>query len=243
MSASHEEQDLRLAEYVLGVLSAEERLALEQQLDTDQALAQRLAAWQERLAPLLNDIPESAPPAFIWARLRDELGLPAGRASRSVEEGLAAESPAGFWNSLALWRWLSAGSLAAVLVLALMLWSPAPPAPGQPALLTATLQLEGGETAFTALLDAEHKRMVVMPVTTLALEGRVAELWLIAGDREPISMGLLPEQGAASMELPDTLLALAQVASVFAVSLEPQGGSPTGQPTGPVVAQGELLTI
>ena len=225
MSASHEEQDLRLAEYVLGVLSAEERQALERQLDGDQALAQQLVAWQERLAPLVNEIPESAPPAFIWARLRDELGLPVERASRSVEERVPAQSPGGFFNSLALWRWLSAGSLAAVLVLALVLWPPTPPAPGQPA------------------LDAEHKRMVVMPVTTLELEGRVAELWLIAGDREPISMGLLPEQGAASMELPDTLLALAQVSSVFAVSLEPQGGSPTGQPTGPVVAQGELLII
>jgi len=243
MSASHEEQDLRLAEYVLGVLSAEERQALERQLDGDQALAQQLVAWQERLAPLVNEIPESAPPAFIWARLRDELGLPVERASRSVEERVPAQSPGGFFNSLALWRWLSAGSLVAVLVLALVLWPPTPPAPGQPALMTATLHLEGGEPAFTALLDAEHKRMVVMPVTTLELEGRVAELWLIAGDREPISMGLLPEQGAASMELPDTLLALAQVSSVFAVSLEPQGGSPTGQPTGPVVAQGELLII
>ena len=31
--------------------------------------------------------------------------------------------------------------------------------------------------------------------------------------------------------------------SVFAISLEPEGGSPTGAPTGPVVAAGGLATI
>jgi anti-sigma-K factor RskA len=31
--------------------------------------------------------------------------------------------------------------------------------------------------------------------------------------------------------------------AVFAISLEPQGGSPTGQPTGPVVAAGDLRDI
>lgn len=239
MSEQQEEQDLRLAEYVLGVLSADERRDLEQRLESDPDYALQLVAWQERLAPLISQVPEATPPAFVWARIRDELGLPAP----AVADTRSTTPPAGFWNSLALWRWLSASSLAAVLVMATMLWNPVSEDSAATPLLAASLQLEGGQTAFTAMLDTEQKRMVVVPVASLELEGRVAELWLIAGDRAPISMGLLPAQGAASMELPDDLLALAQVSSVFAVSLEPQGGSPTGQPSGPVVAQGALATI
>jgi len=30
---------------------------------------------------------------------------------------------------------------------------------------------------------------------------------------------------------------------LFAISLEPHGGSPTGQPTGPVVASGDLRAM
>jgi anti-sigma-K factor RskA len=31
--------------------------------------------------------------------------------------------------------------------------------------------------------------------------------------------------------------------AVLAVSLEPEGGSPTGQPTGPVIANGKLAQL
>jgi len=34
---------------------------------------------------------------------------------------------------------------------------------------------------------------------------------------------------------------VAAAGTVLAVSLEPQGGSPTGQPTGPVLFQGKVL--
>jgi len=53
----------------------------------------------------------------------------------------------------------------------------------------------------------------------------------------------LPADGAVRLPIPDNLRALANANSVFAVSLEPQGGSPTGLPTGPVVAQGVLADI
>ncbi len=44
------------------------------------------------------------------------------------------------------------------------------------------------------------------------------------------------------MSAPVVLL-IATVSAVLAVSLEPQGGSPTGQPTGPVIASGKLTLL
>jgi anti-sigma-K factor RskA len=74
--------------------------------------------------------------------------------------------------------------------------------------------------------------------------GRSYELWLVS-DRfpQPRSLGLVGEQEytvrptLASFD-PDTIRR-----ATYAVSLEPQGGSPTGVPTGPVLFGGELIEV
>jgi anti-sigma-K factor RskA len=58
------------------------------------------------------------------------------------------------------------------------------------------------------------------------------ELWWLS-PQGPVALGLLPVQGAGKMALPKELVAAADIK--LAVSLEPQGGSPTGKPTGPVL--------
>ena len=42
------------------------------------------------------------------------------------------------------------------------------------------------------------------------------------------------------MRLADTVAKLLQQGATIAISVEPPGGSPTGAPTGPVVASGSL---
>jgi hypothetical protein len=69
------------------------------------------------------------------------------------------------------------------------------------------------------------------------------ELWIIPVNQSaPISLGLLPGQGnkqlMVSLKNADLLKQ-----STLAVSLEPIGGSPTGQPTGAVLYQGKLIEI
>jgi len=50
-----------------------------------------------------------------------------------------------------------------------------------------------------------------------------------------VPMGLMNETGVASETVPPELLARLAGAKALAISLEPKGGSPTGQPTGPVL--------
>jgi anti-sigma-K factor RskA len=50
-----------------------------------------------------------------------------------------------------------------------------------------------------------------------------------------VSLGVLPQAGAALVKLNAVQLAAIGGARNFAVSREPLGGSPTGQPTGPVL--------
>jgi anti-sigma-K factor RskA len=60
-----EDIDGLAAEYVLGSLDAAERGAVEARRGTDRRLAQAIAAWERRLAPLSEREPGLAPPAHL----------------------------------------------------------------------------------------------------------------------------------------------------------------------------------
>ena len=69
------------------------------------------------------------------------------------------------------------------------------------------------------------------------------ELWILPPDKSaPVSLGLLPQHGNQQLVVSAKTAALLQQ-SGLAVSLEPVGGSPTGQPTGAVLYQGKLTEI
>ncbi|MDG1519948.1 MAG: anti-sigma factor [Yoonia sp.] len=71
-------------------------------------------------------------------------------------------------------------------------------------------------------------------------EGRALEMWLIAGDNAPVSLGVWSKgQANAVLDIPADL-ALQMAGGVLAVSDEPEGGSPTGAPTGDVLAVGQV---
>ena len=55
------DSDLRAAEYVLGSLDVWDRAEVTRQAATDAGMADRIRAWEWRLAPLLNAIPPVAP--------------------------------------------------------------------------------------------------------------------------------------------------------------------------------------
>lgn len=72
--------------------------------------------------------------------------------------------------------------------------------------------------------------------------GRSAQLWLIDGAAAPVPIGLLnASSGGMSADL--QIAEAVSQGSTLAISIEPAGGSPTGQPTGPVVASGTLVQI
>ncbi|HZD92025.1 MAG TPA: anti-sigma factor [Pseudolabrys sp.] len=58
------------------------------------------------------------------------------------------------------------------------------------------------------------------------------ELWLIPAGGKPHPLGLLQADRTVTITIPRDLIADATRNAVLAVSLEPPGGSPTGQATG-----------
>jgi len=214
------------AEYALGLLPAAEARAFEARLAVEPALVAELALWQGRLAELAEaEIAPVIPPARVKRDLEDRLFGPPERV--------------GLWRSLGFWRAVAGLALAATVALAVLLAQrPAPPsfAPG----LIAQIRGEGAEAPrVLAALDPLQSRLALDLSRAAAAPGRVLELWLIPPGAAPVSLGVLPEVERAVLPVPPALLPAFR-GGVLAISDEPPGGSPTGAPTGAVLATGEI---
>lgn len=98
----------------------------------------------------------------------------------------------------------------------------------------------------TADLDADGRLVLRLNLTPPRdFTTNVLEVWLVSSDGTRRSLGLFPsEQPGTTTALflkHDTAEALAKAA--LAVSLEPRGGSKTGQPSGPVLFTGTLVPV
>ncbi|KAA3450140.1 anti-sigma factor [Mesorhizobium sp. SARCC-RB16n] len=226
--------DLFAAEYVLGVLPAEERQIASRRIDAETDFARLVDGWEVRLSPLASAYPEIEQPASVKPAIDRRLF--------SSVAGAPAEPRAGLWSSLAFWRGLA---VAAVAALALYIAVPYlnPPA-GQPQTrLVASLAADGSDVKYLAVYDAARHDVGLSLVSGERAAGKDFELWMIEGKNAPVSMGVIPAGQTAHVAVAPAVQQKLAQGAVLAVSLEPAGGSPTGQPTGPVVAAGDLKGI
>jgi anti-sigma-K factor RskA len=227
-----EGMNLTAAEYVLGVLDAAQRRAAERRIGRDAAFAREVAFWQERLGGLSAEVKEVAPTQGVWPRIEAALG----RARPT------APTRASLWENLRFWRGLALGASAlAAAALAAFIYARPIAAPTVP--LVARLDAEGGQAGFVAAVDSGHGNLTIVPASLLGAEQKSLELWLIPPGDKPHSLGLIDKSRPVTIKVPKDLLARVNDEAVLAVSLEPEGGSPTGQPTGPVIANGKLAQL
>lgn len=248
-----DQADMTAAEYALGVLDADELRAARRRLRTDAAFAAEVSSWEAYFQPWIDAIAPVAPPADAWPRLCANLGWErAPRASAPpVETTRAAPSPVGFWRGLALGGF----ALAAVAAVALLFSLQRPPEqlPAPPPVVTtqmvapdmvASIAADDGRAMLVASVHSQTGAMTISPVADMPLPaGRAAELWLIPAGGAPQSLGVIDPAHAGSMTIPAALRAGLSGEALLAVSLEPMGGSPTGAPTGPVVAKGAMRAV
>ncbi|WEN14466.1 anti-sigma factor [Rhodanobacter sp. AS-Z3] len=234
--------NLRYAEYVLGVLDADTRAQVAREVSSSDEAATAVALWQRRLIPLADTIDEVAPALYVWARIRDTLQLeqPASKPLR------VARPREGLWNNLPLWHWLGLGASAlavALLVVVSLPRSVPTPTAVNASYMASTIQQDNGSTGWTATVDVQHARMIVVPATPIAFEaGRAPQLWLIPNGGKPVSVGMIARDKPTALPLTPALLAQLGTTAALAVSVEPMGGSPTGQPTGAVIGKGSIGT-
>jgi anti-sigma-K factor RskA len=219
------------AEYVLGVLGAAERRQAQQRLAHDQAFANEVAFWEERLGAFADAIEPVAPPDRAWTRI-----------ARAVRVGDPSAPRESLWQSLTFWRSFGIGSaalaVASIGALTFIAISPVPRAP-----MLATLGASNGQPNFVAAINAGGTSLLVVPAALLTSDPRAMELWLIPAGDQPHSLGLIEPGRPVRLDVPRDLVARITADATLAVSMEPPGGSPTGQPTGPVIASGNLTSL
>jgi anti-sigma-K factor RskA len=223
---------LTAAEYVLGVLNAAQRRAAERRIDRDPAFAREVAFWEERLGGLAQAVPEVAPPQRLWSRIEARLG----RATNAEDER------GGLWRSLSFWRGLALGASAlAAASIAALIYVGAVGTPAAP--LIARLDAEGGQAGFVAAVNTGGGSLTIVPAALLGAQQKSMELWLIPPGDKPHSLGLVDPSKPVTIKVPQNILPHVNREAVLAVSLEPEGGSPIGAPTGPVIANGKLAAL
>ncbi|MET0879302.1 MAG: anti-sigma factor [Tardiphaga sp.] len=119
---------------------------------------------------------------------------------------------------------------------------PPAPATGQ-AQYVALLQTDATSPAFILTVDAATKNFTVRKVGATPQPGKDYELWIVSDKfQAPRSLGVI---GSSDFTTRAAALAAYDPATVnqatYAVTVEPEGGSPTGSATGPIVFTGKLI--
>lgn len=219
-------------EYVLGTLDAAERAAVENERLRDRVLDDAIRGWERRLAPLDLSAEAEIPSPGLFPRIEARIAAAASNAAQIIE----LNGRLRFWRRTAAIT--SAMAAALVAVFAAREFTP----PAKPKNLVAVLQKDAQSPAFLVSVDVDNKLMTVRPVAAKHETGKSFELWLIHDSLgKPRSLGLVDDPA---------VIRPAQLAkydrsvienATLAVSLEPEGGSPTGDPTGPVLFAGKMI--
>jgi anti-sigma-K factor RskA len=238
-SFESDKDNLRYAEYALGLLDADARAAVAREVQSNPEAAAAVALWQRHFTPLAMEVTDEAPPAHVWAGIRRRLAF-----DKASPIGGASRPRVSAWDSLGLWRWIGVGATAvAACLLVVTLTRPvAPSAAVHPSvLMVSTIAGDNGVAGWTATMDIDRSELLVVPASPTAVAvDRNTELWLIPAGGAPISVGVFPPGDPKRFHLDKALLDRLGPTAALAVSLEPVGGSPTGQPTGPVIAKGAI---
>ncbi|MEO7239781.1 MAG: anti-sigma factor [Sphingomicrobium sp.] len=235
MTVTPQERDQLAGEYALGLLDGDELAQARGLMAQDAEFRALVARWNGRLVPLLDEVAPVAPSAAVWRGIE--------RSLRGGDNVVALKQRVTVWRGLTAAATALAASLAVVVVT-----RPAPP-PAPPASVTvpapapmvAMLGDEAEGMKMVASWDPANRRLMVAATAKLPADPTHAhELWVIPVDGTPRSLGTMPAGPKMRMDVAAPMAAQFGEGVMLAISQEPMGGSPTGLPTGPVIASGKL---
>jgi anti-sigma-K factor RskA len=231
-----EDLSLTAAEYVIGSLDAAERAAFELELGRNPDARRAVYEWQDRLLPMNSMSPPTDPSQALWARIESSL---AARAAPARPAARIQDKPSA-WGWLTLGRGLAFAALVLAVIVAVQLVPPDAPGSGRLIAELASTRNDGSKWQLQMLSARQLK--LIPPAGMNVPADRALQFWTIpSGGKQPVSLGVIAATGPVLVDLKS--LPPVVSAQHFAISLEPSGGSPTGQPTGPVLFAGDAIQL
>ena len=203
-------------EYVLGTLQGAARRRFERLLQHDTDLCATVQDAARRWNVLVETLPPVPPSAALWQTIQQRIAP-------------VRQAPTRLWHRLDFWRgWaLAASALAAMLLLYLGMTPPA---------VTYIVVITDDAQARASWLLSATAAGRTLRVSSFAPQplppDRAFQLWAkLPGIAAVQPVGLIPASGRTTLLVPEPLASTLFQAEKFGVSVEPPGGSPTGQPT------------
>jgi anti-sigma-K factor RskA len=222
------------SEYVLGTLSTEQRIDVQERLRHDTRLRTAVDAWESRLLGLTELTEPQSPSPHLWQRIERSVNVLNRQQSTPT-----AVPPVAWWNRLPLWRGLAGTGLAASLLLAAMLLTQTTVKPAYLVVLVAPQDKAPGW-----VIQASNPRAIqLIPLGVVEVPAdKTLEFWTKAeGWQGPVSLGLVKPGQTLSVPL-DKLPPL-EPNQLFELTLENPNGSPIGKPTGPIQYIGRAVKV
>ncbi|TCM56249.1 anti-sigma-K factor RskA [Rhizobium sp. PP-F2F-G48] len=224
-------------EYVLGVLSPEDRQKVEARMALDRNFAAMVDHWRSNMLT----VDQTPRPTRRAPRRASPFAEPVAARPRPQRERVPVFNVA-IWNSAAFWRGVAC--IATIGLIATGVSQAGMFATSPPRGLTTSLPLAtGSDLALTARYDNDSGRLRLAPVAAAATAAGVAdaksiEIWLTPEGSAPVSLGVFATNSNGEIVVPKAVRTRLREGAPITVSLEPAGGSPTGAPTGKVLATG-----
>ncbi|MFC3695801.1 anti-sigma factor [Chenggangzhangella methanolivorans] len=218
--------EILAGEYVVGALSADLRSEADERIADDPEFARRVRRWEAMLASFNDDYGEAAPPKAAFAEIERRLF---GEAEQRLE----------IWSSLSFWRGISFASSTAAAAAVIYAFTLLPQKPIEPPLV-ALLTAPDVNISLVATYDQAAGILRVTPAASGQPKEKSLELWLVPGSGQPKSLGVFAPGPGGVVVIPEDRRAALIDGATLAVSVEPFGGSPTGLPTGQIVASGSI---
>ncbi|MEQ5816543.1 anti-sigma factor [Marinobacter sp. NFXS11] len=233
MRKSPERVEILAAEYVLGSLNGPARLRFEGWMMESGRVRQEVWFWEQQLGALSTAAPAQAPPSRVWSGIQGRLWP-----EQATATAPAASKAGWFWPG-----WSLVATAAALLFAVLLLQQPSPGLE-RPLLAGAIIKAGIGDPLWLLSEAGPGNLLKLRSVAAGSAEsGKDYELWVVPEEGEPLSLGVLPagetHEVALSVEAQSSLTRN----RTLAISLEPEGGSPTGGPTGPILHVTKLYKL
>lgn len=207
----------------------------------NQALDQVKGKRREPASNEANEAADPVPPSpELWERVSRTLGggtIPRSPAAPSAKSMTRVP----LTRRLSFWRLVTGlAVIAAILLAAVVVLRPFdPPAAAYMAILQSP---DGAEAGYLVRIDTDGNVTLAALETVSIASDRTLQFWTLADPAAgPVSLGLL--EPGQSIVVPAAALPSLGDGQLFQISVEPEIGSPTGSPTGPILYIGRTVDI